>query len=163
MQAAINDAVHVWHPELVLNVGFGWGAGPEEGDLGQKLGDVMVAFVVHQPSENDVVKDGDTHTREAPGQVGVWLRNIVRATRLDWYSDVQPNPAWYPKGQITGRETTKYRAFEGDVISVGMTLCCARYTQVESQHAFDRGDAFRLSISAKMQHIRVSVSVSVQT
>lgn len=143
MQAAINGAARVWHPKLVLNVGIGWGAGPDEGDMGQKLGDVMVALVVHKLGEGDVARGGNIDARETPGQVGIWISHIVRDTQIGWYSDVQPNPAWYHKRRITGRETKKYRALAGNVILFGMdTLMtrllschCAMYTHCECQHA----------------------------
>ncbi|DBA91714.1 hypothetical protein WJX77_010641 [Trebouxia sp. C0004] len=120
MQAAINDAVPIWHPEMVLNIGFEWGTDPEEGNFRQKLGDVMVAIVVHKLGEDDVARGGDIHMRETPGEVSIWMKHVVRDTRMDWYSDVQPEPAWYPQDQITGRESKKYKTFAGDVISFGM-------------------------------------------
>ena len=111
MQLAIVDAMPVWHPKLVLNLGVGWGARSYVGHMLQKLGDVMVACDVHGLGEKGKIDDqDDIRVPKQPSALQKWLKRAVQTSWQDWRSDVQPDVSWYPHHQVP---PSKYKAFAG--------------------------------------------------
>lgn len=118
MQKLVED-LKQWSPKWVINVGIGWGAGPNVGDSGQKLGDVMVPDRILPYGSNDKRQNGQAIMRADTGQPGQILRACMQAAEVFWTSPLRPDPAWYPVGGITGKCPDSYVPVMGTMISVG--------------------------------------------
>lgn len=119
MQAIIIVAASLWKPVWIFNVGIGWGAGPNVGDCGEKLGDVMVGIGLLGYGVNDKVSESETISRVFIPEIGPMLHDRLQAACVRWKPSIVPDASWYSNGVITGESPGCYQLLMGDIISVG--------------------------------------------
>ncbi|KAK9815620.1 hypothetical protein WJX72_006962 [[Myrmecia] bisecta] len=123
MAQTIDNAIKLWQPSAVINVGIAWGAKPGQ----QKLGDVLISTHV-VPYENIKITPDKVEFRAAIPSAGMIMRSRFSELEAWWppHTDdcIKPHAEWYPGG-IVPHGDQDFTLFLGPMLAATQLLADA--------------------------------------